>query len=179
MPMHGFRPEPLDRYAHLQWSEIADLIGEVWADADGPGVAELLGGVRDLVRTPSEWRMTVTGLESDAVDVSVAPSVADAAVEPIAADALEEGKQLAAATADDGQQRAISAQVWSLEELLSLRLERRAWLAAAPEGDALRHVMPWIWRADSSGGRATNRTGEASGYELRLSRYRSRLYSPT
>jgi hypothetical protein len=32
-------------------------------------------------------------------------------------------------------------------------------------------VMPWIWRAETSGGRPLTDLGASTGYELRLSRY--------
>jgi hypothetical protein len=34
MPQHDFEPEPPDCYAHIQWQDIAAMIGEVWSDAD-------------------------------------------------------------------------------------------------------------------------------------------------
>jgi hypothetical protein len=177
MSLQTFRPESPDRYAHLQWHGIADLIGEVWADTDGPAVPQLLGSIGDLGLTPSAWRVSVTRVAPEPPEVSAARSDGlEQGVEIDRRDAVAEGKQLAAATRDDELQRAISVPASNLEELQSWRLELRVWLAGSPEGDALRRVMPWIWRAESSGGRAATEAGEASGYELRLSRYRSPLY---
>jgi len=34
-------------------------------------------------------------------------------------------------------------------------------------------VLPWLWNAATSTGRALTTTGDDTGYELRLSRYQS------
>jgi hypothetical protein len=77
---------------------------------------------------------------------------------------------LTAATADDGEQRALDVRFGSLEALHEMRMRVRDQLADAPPADPRRHVLPWVWRW-LSGGRPLTGAGEAVGYELRFSRY--------
>lgn len=76
----------------------------------------------------------------------------------------------AAATADDGTQRAVEFLPAKLEDLLALRLDVRDQLARSPSDSALRCVRPWIWRPESTG-RPMTTAGQDVGMELRLSRY--------
>ena len=62
-----------------------------------------------------------------------------------------------------------------LESLLTLRLAVRDALAAMPSDSLLRHVVPWIWRAESQG-RPLTEGGRAHGMELRVSRYATARY---
>ena len=55
-------------------------------------------------------------------------------------------------------------------ERLRRRLQLAAWTAFVA-------VLPWVWRAESSGGRAKTEAGEETGFELRLSRYEKPRYS--
>ena len=47
-----------------------------------------------------------------------------------------------------------------------------------PDDDATRLVMPWLWKADSTTGRALTPEGEEFGYELRFSRYKTVQIKP-
>lgn len=78
-------------------------------------------------------------------------------------------------TATDGEQRAVAVDGADLDDLLELRLALRSALAASPEGSPLRHVLPWVWRWESTG-RPLTQFGEETGRELRLSRYDSPRY---
>lgn len=81
---------------------------------------------------------------------------------------------LARQTANDGKQRGVDFRPADLEALLELRLQVRDALAASGEAP-LSHVMPWIWRAESTGEPLTA-AGRELGMELRVSRYAKRLY---
>lgn len=83
--------------------------------------------------------------------------------------------ELAEATAEDGLQRAVDFTPADLEDLLALRLAVRDRLASSPSASPLRHVMPWIWRPESTGPALTT-AGRAVGMELRLSRYAAPIY---
>jgi hypothetical protein len=72
----------------------------------------------------------------------------------------------------DGQQRAGEVAMTDPEDLELLRIELRDRLRMGPnvDGTEVTHVMPWLWRAETSGGRALTELGATTGYELRLSR---------
>ena len=58
------------------------------------------------------------------------------------------------------------------------RYFRGTLIATLPDHDATRYVMPWLWRADSTTGRALTPEGEEFGYELRFSRYKTVQVKP-
>lgn len=98
--------------------------------------------------------------------------------EPVAGPAerpavLEMALTLAEATAEDGRQRAVNHPSADLEDLQQLRLAVRQAICSAPAGTHLRHVQPWLWNTSASTGHALTMTGQETGYELRLSRYKS------
>lgn len=79
--------------------------------------------------------------------------------------------ELIVATGDDGKQRAADARTESGERLEDLRDQARELIIAAPQGSATKHVLPWIWSSQTSGGQSLTSAGEQLGAELRLSRY--------
>ena len=91
---------------------------------------------------------------------------------PIAADLLG----LARATAVDGRQRGVGATTPT--ELESLREAARDLIAALPAEDQTRFVLPWLWRAGRTDGRALTAEGQEFGYELRFSRYKTLQIAP-
>ena len=72
---------------------------------------------------------------------------------------------LARATAQDGEQRALGAS--SPEQLISLREPARAAIGTLPSDDLTRFVMPWVWDVASSGGQCPHARGR--GVRLRAS----------
>lgn len=89
---------------------------------------------------------------------------------------VDEALRLAAQTAEDHQQRAVDAVASSLEELQEWRMAVRNALAGTDRDSALRHVMPWLWQ-ESTTGKPLTEGSRLLGYELRLSWYKSALYS--
>jgi secreted PhoX family phosphatase len=85
--------------------------------------------------------------------------------------AAHEGLVLAAASADDGMQRAIGLETGGLDALHELRLRLRRELRGGES--SLSVVQPWLWSQQTSGGKAMTDAGLRTGYELRLSRSRS------
>ena len=83
---------------------------------------------------------------------------------------------LAQATAADGRQRGTGAT--SPADLELLRDRARALIDTLPGDDATRYVMPWLWKADSTTGRALTPEGDEFGYELRFSRYKTVQVTP-
>lgn len=47
-----------------------------------------------------------------------------------------------------------------------------------PLDDATRFVLPWLWQAGNTGGRALSVEGAEFGYELRFSRYKTMQVKP-
>lgn len=152
-------------YAHVTWPVVAPLIAATWHGIEVPGQQQVVEGLLDLIE-----RMETEG------PAAYMESLRTAA-EPVAtvADPVPEALALAEATAGDGQQRALDYGAADLEGLLELRLQIRDELAASAQETALRCVMPWLWRPES-GGRPLTAAGEATGRELRLSRYRRPPY---
>lgn len=79
--------------------------------------------------------------------------------------------ELARATAADGSQRGVGAQ--DPEELEALCDEALADIGSLEPDDVTRHVLPWLWDATRTGGRALTDEGNEFGYELRFSRYKT------
>ena len=165
---YDFQPSaPQTRYAHVAWPEVAPALREVWAAPAAPGQREVVDGLlRAIERMADEPSATfLAALRRGTVPPPEPP------IDPVVA-----AVELAAATAEDGKQRALDHEVADLEDLLELRLEVRERMAASPEGSSLRTVRPWIWNAATTDGAALSGAGERTGAELRLSRYRQPLY---
>ncbi len=180
MTTPGPTVNPPNRYAHVVWEAAAALIAGIWVDPPSAGESVvrdvLLETIANLKMSPRQWRegshlvpsVTAPAQAGTSLD-DQAETVAD---EPDPAhDLLPMAWQLASLTAADGAQRGLDAEVGSLEVLQSLRLEVRRQLARQPLGSPLRHVMPWLWSADTSGGTAITSSGKTTSYELRFSRY--------
>ena len=166
--VYAFEPSATwARYAHVSWPQIAPALREVWAAPESPGQREVVDGLLRAIERMDQERPAdfLAALRSG-------PAPAPTPAIDLAASALE----LAAATAEDGEQRALDQEVADLEDLLELRLEVRDRLAASPDGSSLRRVRPWIWNAATTDGVALTDAGERNGAELRLSRYRQALY---
>jgi hypothetical protein len=148
------------RYAHLHWHDVVPLVRSVWEGSETTFHTRAVE-VLDLVLSGldgswQDWRDTHVG--------SRAPVQT---VEPVAA-AIE----LAELTAADHAQRALEHEEKTLEDLQTLRLEVSEVLRGSAE-QGLRHVRPWLWNHATSTGVALTASGAKTGYELRLSWYRS------
>lgn len=159
-PPLTFTPPPEEdgrRFAHVTWARVIPLLEDAW----GQGTEEerrllttLLAALNSIGSNWSAWRTQQVATKSN---------------EPPAAEA--QAMALAEATARDGRQRAVDHPAADLEELQRLRLALRQAICAGPEGSPLRHVRPWLWSLTTSGGHALTPSGQATGFELRLSRY--------
>lgn len=150
------------RYNHITWTDVLPLIEGVWAD-DVPAARAYVEAARELIAslgTPwTQWRAGWMTEVARAVETE----------EPaVTRDGLWE---LIVATADDGKQRASDELMDSGEGLEDLRDRARDLIIASPEGSATKHVLPWIWSSQTSGGQPLTSAGELLGAELRLSRY--------
>ena len=163
-----------ERYAHVTWGALPDLLRSHWPAPAAPGQQEvldgLIGAIESLHLKPMEWRGPLGEVAEAATRVEDG-----GAVEPPGAPSIDEVMELATATAEDRRQRAVDFLPAGLEDLLALRVAVRERLAASPPGSDLRRVMPWIWQATSMGGPLTS-AGREVGMELRLSRYGRDLY---
>jgi hypothetical protein len=83
---------------------------------------------------------------------------------------------MARATVVDGQQRGVGAT--GPAELENLREAARELIAALPAQDRTRFVLPWLWIAGRTDGRALTPEGQEFGYELRFSRYKTLQIKP-
>jgi len=63
-----------------------------------------------------------------------------------------------------------------LDALLGTRAAIRDTLASCEPGSPRRRVVVWVWRRTSKGVPLT-RSGEVSGFELRISRYRDEQHA--
>ena len=59
------------------------------------------------------------------------------------------------------------------EHLEALRDQALTAIGSLKPDDATRYVLPWLWDAKRTGGRALTNEGDEFGFELRFSRYRS------
>ncbi|MCB1000368.1 MAG: hypothetical protein KDB40_13815 [Acidimicrobiales bacterium] len=180
---------PWERYAHLTWDEVADLVRDAWTSPATAAQAAVVDGVADAIHslalTPADWRARVLGsvlepLEplgppagEPPVDTATAEPVAAADTEPSTPDGvIEHALALARATAVDGVQRALDVRFDSLDSLLETRHRFRLRLTTEPVDAPVRYVMAWVWREQSTGAPLTD-AGRATGYELRFSKYRT------
>lgn len=136
------------RYAHLTWADVLPLVRDTWGVSQ-PAVVEQLERVLGALH--QKW--TAWG---------------EAATAETAPDPVEEALQLAHRTAEDRQQRALEYLAQSLEALQEIRLAVRNAIRSSDEA-VLRHVVPWLWDAAKTDGRAKTDAGRDIGYELRLS----------
>lgn len=172
-----------ERYAHLTWDEVIQMVRGAWSPpASNSEAAVVEGIVRAIERLelkPSEWRSLELGVVVPSIDVAFVDDTASAGklVEvggedrrAAEGDVIEQALMLARATAEDGKQRALDVRFDSLESLLDARVQLRERMAADPEDAPIRFVMPWLWRAESTGSALTE-SGRQTGYELRFSKY--------
>lgn len=138
------------RYTHLYWSEIVDLIDEIWSASEHQEERDLSTALtRELTNLK---RPTKTFSEEAAV--------------------IREAIKLAVEVQQDGKQRAVEVTVGGLQELIDTRKR----LSDALDRDfATPNVKPWIWYQTSSGGKPLTKLGWSVGCELRLSRYKKKL----
>jgi hypothetical protein len=162
----GSSTRPWERFAHVEWDALIDLISRHWPDPMEPGQVEVVRGLSDTIRGPDQpariWRASATELYGQAPPAPVM-------------DAFDEAMRLAGQTADDGDQRALDVRLGSLDLLHDMRIRVRDELAAFPAGDRRRYVGPWVWRSQSQGAPLTA-AGRETGYELRLSSYEKDQY---
>lgn len=150
------------RYHHITWTDVLPLVEEVWAD-DEPSARTYVEAARDLIASlGTPWTQWRTGWMAE-----VARTV-EACEASVTHNDLWE---FILATADDGKQRAFDLGTQSGEDLEDLRDRARGLIIAAPEGSATKHVLPWIWSGQTSGGQPLTSAGEQMGAELRFSRY--------
>jgi hypothetical protein len=162
------------RFSHLTWAEVAPLIESIWAHSDVPVEREYASYLVDLIND-IETGMTSRVPDSPRTIASAGPDGPVAAPLPtVLPEDVNRALALAAETETDGIQRVLEADVGDPADLDALRMELRDTLMSAPtmNGVEVRHVLPWIWRAATSDGRPLTELGEATGYELRLSRYK-------
>ncbi|RYC05746.1 hypothetical protein [Nocardioides zhouii] len=168
------------RYSHLTWDKVLPLIEGTWGDDTRPEVAAYMEMLTMLVSNlgelrPSEQRQMVVG-QLDEVDTGRTSEleVAEKSATPRPAIAtsqeLPDVIALARATATDGHQRAVGAK--DPEDLEALHDRALAEIGSLGPDDATRFVLPWLWDATRTGGRAVTAEGEEFGYELRFSRYK-------
>jgi hypothetical protein len=161
---------PQQRFAHLTWTEVVPLVELTWSRSDVPAEREIASHLVDLV---NEIEIAGAARSARAAPPAVEPGPPAASLPPAPADDVDRALELAARTEADGVPRALDIDVGDPAALDALRIETRARLLIGPTmaGVEVRHVLPWLWRAATSGGRALTEAGQATGYELRLSRY--------
>jgi hypothetical protein len=144
--------EPGVGCAQLTWDEVMPLVSATWRDGGAWQRSAVAALSEVLSRSGTSW----TNARPRHLSVN---------------HATDQGLELAAATADDGTQRAVDVSVTDPEDLDESRLKINDALRSAANGSPLRRVQPWIWNTQTSGGQALTSAGAETGYELRLSRY--------
>ena len=185
-PLSKSPPETSEgqRYCHLTWAQVMPLIETVWGTDHRSEVIGYVDTARTVIENlailrPSEQREAVLRLapsseeRPSSIQVRPAEATAETSIpapreEPHGARA-EDLLGLARATAVDGRQRGVGAT--SPTELETLREVARDLIALLPAEDETRFVLPWLWRAGRTDGRALTPEGQEFGYELRFSRY--------
>lgn len=170
-----------ERFAHVHWLDIADLVRSTWLNAPVERVrtvaATLLDGITHIGLPLMEWWQHL-GYHLD--PSALAPSASaktdvpleDDEPESVAPEVFQEAVALARETGEDGKQRAIGLEIGGLQILQDLRLRLRQACQAQPADSPMIRVQPWLWSAETSGGRAITLEGQRTGYEVRLSRTR-------
>ena len=180
------------RYSHLTWAQVLPLIETVWGTDHRSEVIAYVDTARTVIENlailrPSEQREAVLQPTPSAEEMPSSTEVqpAEATVETVVpaprevphnAPAADDLLGLARATAVDGRQRGLSAATPT--ELETLRETARGLIAALPAEDQTRFVLPWLWRAGRTDGRALTPEGQEFGYELRFSRYQTQQFKP-
>ena len=179
------------RYCHLTWAQVMPLIEAVWGTDQRSEVIAYVDTVRTVIQNlatlrPSQQREALLRqtpsaeegpssrevLPAEAAETSIPAPREGPHDAPVAEDLLG----LARATAIDGRQRGVGAT--SPTELESLREAARDLIAELPAEDRARFVLPWLWRAGRTDGRALTSEGQEFGYELRFSRYEAIQIKP-
>jgi hypothetical protein len=135
----------------------------------------LLAGIAAIDQPIRDW-WTLLGYEVDPAVVGevLAPMSAASFTIERSSMTVDEGLALAHDTGTDGRQRAIGLDAGGLDALQELRLQLRQAFRAEPADSPVRNVQPWMWSAASSGGTAMTPAGLQTGYEVRLSRTRTK-----
>jgi hypothetical protein len=153
-------------YAHVTWEQIAPRLAACWSHVERPDQVAVRDGLLDAIAR----------LRSDTPGDYLASLRTQRPPEPVPRpDPVALGLELAAATADDREQRALEYAAASLEELQDVRKKLRDALADSPVSSPLLHVRPWIW-TNMTDGRPLTVAGAETGAEVRFSRYREALY---
>ena len=177
------------RYSHLQWTQVLPLVEDVWGTDERPEVRAYVDAARTVIGNltvlrPTEQRQAITGMPPTAPIPDEQPgpqpnrrtSRRQRHRSPRSVTSQDGLLALAQATAADGRQRGTGAS--SPADLELLRDRARTLIGALPDDDETRYVMPWLWKADSTTGRALTPEGEEFGYELRFSRYKTVQVKP-
>ena len=175
------------RYSHLRWEQLVALVEAVWA-GEGPEVAPYVEAIRTIIANlkvmrPLDQRDSILGHVGEPASEGPRAGASSETNLDQAPDSIStlEGPdsdvlQLARETAADGRQRGVGA--CSPTELEGLRDEARRQIGALPADDTTRYVLPWLWRAGQTDGKALTREGDEFGCELRFSRYKSLQVKP-
>ncbi len=195
-PLNKRPPEISDgqRYSHLTWAQVLPLIESVWGTDHRPQVTAYVDTARTVIDNlsnlrPSEQREEILRPIQTSKQQ---PSAPEGQAEPTEATRETSGRTsrqaphaaatttdllgLARATAVDGRQRGVGAT--SPTELEILRESARELIAALPVEDRTRFVLPWLWRAGRTDGRALTPEGREFGCELRFARYKTPQIRP-
>ncbi len=181
------KPEPEliqgQRYSHLQWTQVLELIEAAWGADDRPAVIAYVNTVRTIINNltvlrPMEQRDSLLGQhlpgspppEVSETHVKGTPTGPAPAISDSGSTSGVDLLGVARATASDGLQRAVGAT--SPTDLEDLRDTARSQINELAADDPTRFVLPWLWKADQTDGRALTPEGEEFGYELRFSRYK-------
>lgn len=154
------------RYAHLLWLEVLPLIVEAWGGSDMPEERELTVFLTSYLPSLDRPRRAAT-VPPQRPEQTPAPAVAPAL--PPRATSSDVAMEVARQVQGDRRQRPVPTDAAAPDELEAERLELRDRLMS---DETTPNVRPWLWRTASTGQPMTEQ-GRSTGYELRLSYFRS------
>ena len=135
---------------HVLWTDVHELIQSIWLTSPEP----------DEVRAAEYLLRLLDGLHEQWTPTVSAPAEPDQTTE------LTSLLAIAELVAGDGQQRAADIDWTDPQDMEETRVALRDALITDESP-----VRPWIWNAQSSGGKPLTEGGAVHGLELRLSRY--------
>lgn len=165
------------RDSHLTWESVLPLLEVAWADDPRPEVAAYVEAVRTVIQnldvlSPTAQRAIMldqsrepnpvaapAGMQETVDDDTTAPDRAPEELVDLPS-ATDDLLSLARSTAADGRQRGVGAMgPTDLEELRDTAYQK---IAELPLDGATRFVLPWLWQASNTGGRALSVEGAES-----------------
>lgn len=155
-------------YHNLLWSQVADLIDQVWregTDEESSNARVFAGYLREISASTKRAipRAKFASQSSPAATLK----------EQVPSGLLDQCRLVATEVIADDKQRALDWRLESIEEAKNLKRAIQGELVTEADDSPLRGVTLWVWQTSSSGA-PMNPWGQQFGVELRVSRKNQR-----